>query len=489
MIRSQEEIVQRDFKKAWIAGVLGFATIVSLFALRPQQNKSVLMLTAPVPGSVIVKPINRLYGTAPAGSTIDVYANNYRVKRITSVPQSGKWDVAIQTTSGDYDIEVNQLDESATNVLSESGKYRFTIMDAASLSKQPLAIFNPAVNGPLKAGPLTLTGKTHPNQAVMVSVGDSRQVEVIASDKGIWEAPITIAEGQGKIVVKNIGSKASETLNFSAEKGVVGATNGVLIASATKPFVKDTTVAKVEPKIATKVEKIIEEAKATSKVEPAPSAKPAVKPPTQTPDKAVVQAKPVTKPSSPVASKPVAKPLVKPVIKPAPKVATKPAVKPAEKPVVKPATKPVVKPVEKPSMIVADAPIKSIAQSIKISKGDSLSKIAARLNISVASLISANRSIKNPNLIFAGNSLTIPAVGKVIAKATPSTKISKYSKIQKRTVASAKKSEGNHTVKRGESLSKIAQQHGVKLSSLLRANHRVSNPDVIYRGQMIVVPQ
>lgn len=44
-----------------------------------------------------------------------------------------------------------------------------------------------------------------------------------------------------------------------------------------------------------------------------------------------------------------------------------------------------------------------------------------------------------------------------------------------------------HTVRRGESLHKIAQRYGTTVHRLIRKNPQVSNPDRIYPGERIRV--
>lgn len=48
---------------------------------------------------------------------------------------------------------------------------------------------------------------------------------------------------------------------------------------------------------------------------------------------------------------------------------------------------------------------------------------------------------------------------------------------------------GGHTVKSGESLSSIARQHNVELQDLIRANPQIKNPDLIFPGQQVTVPE
>src|SRR5690606_16786901 len=45
----------------------------------------------------------------------------------------------------------------------------------------------------------------------------------------------------------------------------------------------------------------------------------------------------------------------------------------------------------------------------------------------------------------------------------------------------------NYTVQRGDTLGEIARDHGVKLSELVKAND-IPNPDLIYPGQVLVIP-
>jgi spore coat assembly protein SafA len=49
-------------------------------------------------------------------------------------------------------------------------------------------------------------------------------------------------------------------------------------------------------------------------------------------------------------------------------------------------------------------------------------------------------------------------------------------------------SAGRYTVRRGDTLSAIAQQHGVSLAALIAANPQIANPDLIFAGQQIKLP-
>ena len=105
-----------------------------------------------------------------------------------------------------------------------------------------------------------------------------------------------------------------------------------------------------------------------------------------------------------------------------------------------------------------------------VKKGDSLSGIAQKFGISLQALLDANPQISDPSLIYAGQVLTIPdsAGG---GQQQPRPEI------------------GTYTVQSGDSMSAIAQKLGVSLQALLDANTQISDPNLIYTGQVLVIPK
>lgn len=93
-----------------------------------------------------------------------------------------------------------------------------------------------------------------------------------------------------------------------------------------------------------------------------------------------------------------------------------------------------------------------------VKKGDSLSVIAQHYNVSLAELKSANKI--SSNTIHVGQELTIPGVDAG--------------------------EEEEHTIRRGETLSEIAQRYQVSLGSLRQANN-ITN-DRIMVGQILKIP-
>lgn len=96
-------------------------------------------------------------------------------------------------------------------------------------------------------------------------------------------------------------------------------------------------------------------------------------------------------------------------------------------------------------------------QTYYIVRGDTLRKIAARFNTTVDAILKINPQITNPNVIFAGQAITIPA------------------------------GSTTYIVQKGDTLRIISNQYGTTVDAILRLNPNIKNPNLIYVGQVIVV--
>jgi peptidoglycan DL-endopeptidase LytF len=96
-------------------------------------------------------------------------------------------------------------------------------------------------------------------------------------------------------------------------------------------------------------------------------------------------------------------------------------------------------------------------QTYYVVKGDTLRKIAATFNTTVNAILRVNPQITNPNVIYIGQAIAIPAA--------PVT----------------------HVVQRGDTLRIIANNYGTTVDAILALNPNIKNPNVIYVGQVIVV--
>lgn len=108
-------------------------------------------------------------------------------------------------------------------------------------------------------------------------------------------------------------------------------------------------------------------------------------------------------------------------------------------------------------------PLPSLAQAVKVQPGETLSEIADRLGVSVQRLMELNR-LQDPDHVEAGTQLKVPAGAKV-ARGQSS-------------------GGGTVTVGEGETLSDIADRHGVPLSTLVAINS-LSDPDHVQVGQVL----
>ncbi len=94
-------------------------------------------------------------------------------------------------------------------------------------------------------------------------------------------------------------------------------------------------------------------------------------------------------------------------------------------------------------------------QTYYVQKGDTLRKIATRFNTSVDAILQVNTNITNPNLIYVGQAIKLPA------------------------------GLSTHVVQKGDTLKGIASKYGTTVEKLLGLNPGIKNANLIYVGQII----
>ncbi|HEY0078950.1 MAG TPA: LysM peptidoglycan-binding domain-containing protein [Pyrinomonadaceae bacterium] len=105
-----------------------------------------------------------------------------------------------------------------------------------------------------------------------------------------------------------------------------------------------------------------------------------------------------------------------------------------------------------------------------IRAGETLSQLAALYNLTLEELLEANKQIRNPDRIFAGQTLNIPAP-----------------RAARRNGAN-RSTPTSYTVKPGDTMWDIAAQRGIDLERLIEANAQLRNPRLIYPGQRLRLP-
>ncbi|MBJ6981807.1 LysM peptidoglycan-binding domain-containing protein [Luteimonas sp. MC1572] len=99
--------------------------------------------------------------------------------------------------------------------------------------------------------------------------------------------------------------------------------------------------------------------------------------------------------------------------------------------------------------------------SVTVRSGDTLSGIATRNGVSLDAVIAANPQIRNPGLIYPGQTVHLPGGGG---------------------------GGGEVTVRNGDTLTGIAARNGVSLDAVLAANPQIRDPDLIHPGQLVRIP-
>ena len=101
-----------------------------------------------------------------------------------------------------------------------------------------------------------------------------------------------------------------------------------------------------------------------------------------------------------------------------------------------------------------------------VQRGDTLNKLAARFNTTLAQLLKLNPDITNVNVIYEGQRLAFPTV------IIPDTGAG-----------------GVYYVRQGDTLQKIAARYDTTVEAILKINPQIANPSLIFPGQRIVIPQ
>jgi spore coat assembly protein SafA len=99
-----------------------------------------------------------------------------------------------------------------------------------------------------------------------------------------------------------------------------------------------------------------------------------------------------------------------------------------------------------------------------VQPGDTMSGIAAMFGVPLADLIAANPQIKDPNIIYPGQTIFVPGGGH---HPPPS---------------------HFYVVQKGDTMYSIAAQYGISVNALIKANPQIKDPNTIYPGQIIYIP-
>jgi LysM repeat protein len=128
------------------------------------------------------------------------------------------------------------------------------------------------------------------------------------------------------------------------------------------------------------------------------------------------------------------------------------------------------------------------ASTYSVAKGDTLSTIAKRNQLTKAELASAN-NLKSGSILHVGQKLIIPSKQSQPKAAMAATAPAKAAEVAE-TAPPAEKPAADatrHTVKAGETLGGIARKYGVKQGDIAVANN-ITDPRKIQPGQELIIP-
>ena len=137
-----------------------------------------------------------------------------------------------------------------------------------------------------------------------------------------------------------------------------------------------------------------------------------------------------------------------------------------------------------PPEVAIPAPMPVVAKTYVVKRGDSASGIAKKCGCTTRDLVGLN-SLKNANAIRVGQTLKLPDYAKAPAgdEASAGHKAGKHSAVGKTRHNMAG---GAYTVEAGDSLGRIAHQHGTTVAAIKSANNLTG--DNIRLGQKLVIP-
>jgi LysM repeat protein len=113
----------------------------------------------------------------------------------------------------------------------------------------------------------------------------------------------------------------------------------------------------------------------------------------------------------------------------------------------------------------------------RVKKGDTLEKIAARHDTTVAELAKLN-NIKPKDPLWVDRKLKVPVAEKEKGRDAPA---------EKKTAAKPQKKTATYVVKKGDTLEKIASKHNTSIAALMKVN-KIKLSDPLYVNRKLIIP-
>lgn len=137
-----------------------------------------------------------------------------------------------------------------------------------------------------------------------------------------------------------------------------------------------------------------------------------------------------------------------------------------------------------PALARADEPDGSAEYAVK--HGETLTSIARKFGLTVEKIMSANPHLTNPNNLYTGQVIILPAGRSEGIVPQDLRRI--YVWQVERNGGRVELDDHMYLVKSGDSLTRIARSYGLTLAKLLAANPQIDDPNKLLRGELVIIP-
>lgn len=135
---------------------------------------------------------------------------------------------------------------------------------------------------------------------------------------------------------------------------------------------------------------------------------------------------------------------------------------------------------------IATPPAPNAATTYTVTRGDTISAIAARYGVPTKSVLAAN-SLGWSSIIYPGQKVLIPGVPAAEPTAAPPAPVVELEPVVSVTPAPPAPTTTNYTIRTGDTITGIAARFGVSIQSILNANS-LSYSSLIFAGRTLVIP-
>ncbi|WP_420629524.1 Ig-like domain-containing protein [Candidatus Leptofilum sp.] len=143
-------------------------------------------------------------GVGTPGSTVELVANG-EVVGTAVVGADGTWMIPVDLPVGDYDLSLRMLDADG-NVLAESEGRNVTV--AATAPAFALPTFD-LPEADLAGGDVTLTGTGTPGSEVEIVVNGEVVGTAVVADDGTWSLPINLPAGDYELALRTVDGEGT----------------------------------------------------------------------------------------------------------------------------------------------------------------------------------------------------------------------------------------------------------------------------------------